>query len=92
MSDPDTINKLNHGNAKKDDQYLSYSEVDCSDDNYDYIVYKVRKNMNQKISNKFKGPLGNISEKSNSDLEVSQLSPDNKLLNNNDVKVMKMQK
>ena len=46
MSDPDTINKLNHGNAKKDDQYLSYSEVDCSDDNYDYIVYKVRKNMN----------------------------------------------
>ena len=44
MSDPDTINKLNRGNAaKKDDQYLSYSEVENSDDNYDYIVYKVRK-------------------------------------------------
>ena len=45
MSDPEVLNKLNHGNYKKqDDQYLSYSEVEVSDDNYDYIVYKVKKN------------------------------------------------
>jgi hypothetical protein len=103
MSDPEVLNKLNHGNYKKqDDQYLSYSEVEVSDDNYDYIVYKVKKNKQQPqtarhrpaahVPTKFEGPLGNISEKSNSDLEVSQLSPDNRLRQNKDVKVIKMQK
>ena len=45
MSDPEVLNRLNVDNYKKqDDQYLSYSEVEVSDDNYDYIVYKVKKN------------------------------------------------
>jgi hypothetical protein len=60
----------------EEEQYLSYSET--SDNEYEYLVYKIKKNRgNVKAAelkaNKFEGPLKNISEKSDSEKQSTSV-------------------
>ena len=76
-SDPEVLGNLVKPKKKgEDEQYLSYSEN--SDNDYDYLVYKIKKNKGQiKASelkaNKFEGPLKNISEKSDSEKQSTSV-------------------